>query len=139
MRALSLLASAEIPGAAAADAATAGAVRYNAYAADDDDMNVLVGTLADGDGKPNLEKDGMAEVYSVPRVTRWCRDHGLPESWSLDARTEDEDGRPWDFDCEATRARAELTEEDQAHVADRLAYMHILLGAHGHKLGEDGP
>ena len=53
-----------------------------------------------------LDKDGVAEVYLVLRVNRWCRDYGLSEGRSLDLRTAGEDGKAWDFSCEAARARA---------------------------------
>ena len=73
---------------------------------------------ADGDvGMSNLGvQDGcqdeeplhhVAEVYSPPRVAPIARQKGWAGGWSLDITTRDAQGRPWDFDCADTRARAE--------------------------------
>ena len=53
------------------------------------------------------EVHDVAEVYSPPRIVPVARRQGKNGGWSLDLTTSDSDGRPWDFDDEATRKRAE--------------------------------
>ena len=57
----------------------------------------------------------IAEVYSLPRVTKIASDMGLRPAWALDlTQTDPEDGLPWDFSSEAKRRRArQLLEKDK--------------------------
>ena len=48
--------------------------------------------------KKLLMNIAIAEVYSPPRVTKMAETMGIRAGWALDLITQDEDGRPWDFD-----------------------------------------
>ena len=49
---------------------------------------------------------GEREVYSQPRVVPIAESTGLTPGWSLDIKTCDSAGRPWNFDNEDCRRRA---------------------------------
>ena len=48
----------------------------------------------------------VAEVYSPPRVTKMAETMGPRAGWALDLTSQDEDGRPWNFDHLEMRNRA---------------------------------
>ena len=52
------------------------------------------------------EQGAICEVYSPPRVSPIGEKEGLGAGWSLDITIADAQGRPWDFDDAACRARA---------------------------------
>ena len=52
-------------------------------------------------------KDAVSEVYSPPRVSALAGRMGLQRGFALDLTVVDpDDGKPWDFDCPAKRAKA---------------------------------
>ena len=58
--------------------------------------------------KKASREDGVAEVYSPPRVANKAANHGLNPGWSLDLTVADPyDGQPWDFTLKEKRKRAE--------------------------------
>ena len=61
--------------------------------------DVLV--LQSGAGK--YHRPDVCEVYSPPRVTATAREMGMKGGWALDLTTDDDQGRPWDFNDEDCR------------------------------------
>ena len=52
-------------------------------------------------------KDTVSEVYSPPRVSALAGRMGLQRGFALDLTVVDpDDGKPWDFDCQAKRDKA---------------------------------
>lgn len=47
----------------------------------------------------------VSEVWSQPRVTKLANEFKLDAGFALDIQTNDENGKPWDFDDPAQRAR----------------------------------
>ena len=48
----------------------------------------------------------VAEFYSPPRVAKMAAEMGLRAGWGMDLTTQDNDGRPWDFNILEMRNRA---------------------------------
>ena len=53
-----------------------------------------------------VEQMQVSEVYSPPRVVAMANKMGFRGGWGLDFTTQDEDGRPWDFNGTTMRNRA---------------------------------
>ena len=51
----------------------------------------------------------MTEIYSPPRVARFCRDYSLSIGGSLDLTTTDEKGEPWESSIRAHNNCLEAT------------------------------
>ena len=62
--------------------------------------------LAILDGTEQGGTTAVGEIYSPPRVVPVTRRQGLGGGWSLDLKTQDRQGRPWDFDLPEVRQRA---------------------------------
>ena len=50
-------------------------------------------------------KNHVSEVWSQPRVTKLASEYGLSPGFAYDIEVNDEDGKPWDFDVPAQRAK----------------------------------
>ena len=61
-------------------------------------------TVHMGDGVTSNPE--IAEIFSVPRITRVAREMGASGGFALDLRTTDNQGRRWDFDEADARRRA---------------------------------
>ena len=59
------------------------------------------GSVSENRGKPTV-----AEIYSPPRITALLPGYGLYPGVAMDITTNDEDGRPWDFNDPRQRQRA---------------------------------
>ena len=57
-------------------------------------------------GDDTTDRPDIAEVFSVPRVTKIAQEMGATGGFALDLRTTDDHGRRWDFDDDATQRRA---------------------------------
>ena len=57
----------------------------------------------------------MAEIYSLPRMTKMAQRLGMRAGWALDlTETDPEDGQPWDFSVPAKQAKAKkMIDEDR--------------------------
>ena len=67
--------------------------------------------IVDGECRPMLSLyweslADVSEVYSPPRVCTRAPRFGLRPGYAMDLLTTDEQGRPWNFDDMAVRARA---------------------------------
>ena len=67
--------------------------------------------LDSGSGK-YIRPHDVSEIYSPPRVTEEARRRGLAGGWALDLTSADENGEPWDFDCEKKRSQARKLVKD---------------------------
>ena len=72
----------------------------DAIPTDADNVNELVAQVM------SIIDAHISEIYSPPRITRLCKQHGLKASTAYDATVCDENGLPWNFDDPQHRKRA---------------------------------
>ena len=62
---------------------------------DQDMVNQIIGIV----------QNHVSEVWSPPRVTKLAHEYDLKPGFSFDIQTNDENGKPWDFDVPAQRRK----------------------------------